>query len=84
MLRDRTLRHLVTVHREQGEEVWISFESIAPDLDVPIADVMYEAGALCEQKLAEKSGGRGKDLVRVTQKGLCCFDESLGTDRAEE
>ena len=75
MLRERILGVLLDRYYEDGEDQWVSFDALAHGLNAKIADVMYEAGVLCERRYAERTGHRGNDLIRLTQKGSDAIPE---------
>ena len=60
MQRNRILGLLVRLHRGQGNDAWIAITDVAQELSAPIEDVMQEAGALREEKRAERTRWQGE------------------------
>jgi hypothetical protein len=70
MLREQIIEILAERYSGEGVDEWVSFDTLARGLNAKIADVMYETTALCDQRYAERTGHRGKDQIRLTEKGL--------------
>jgi hypothetical protein len=76
MLRDEIIGILRDRWTTEEAEGWVSFDALAHALRAKIADVMFETGGLCERRLAERTGHRGADMIRLTQKGLDACQEA--------